>query len=922
VCTNHKAKTELAMISMMLALGVLLLAGCSEGVTYYMTVRDFIPSACLRASEFTSAWGSSHPISLTDQEFTDKKIRDNMGSSYGYEAKYGYPISVADVNASLYCPYSNYIFDGLVSGHPDFEMEGARAGGSSKCYKGGLAQTCKAINSIISPNMTKSTGGLMKMKYCSDGDEDRCGKSTDSSSSMYASSRGKYFKSWYHDVQKYNKRTGTSLELEKVTDGVDTGLFIFDSYSLVKDRYFKIPAFAPLNEYRESVTQETYPDPFRAPVWPNSLVELEYITNKSDTNYNRGGSKMWYTTEVHTYFEYRGNETFKFSGDDDFWAFINGKLAIDIGGVHGKESDEIKLDTYAHEEALNLTVGKVYTMDIFHAERHFKESNFKITTSLSTACNVAEPGSAKLQFSQANAANEDIFTSLSSSFENGMLNLVQSDSAELTSVFAFTANRHNVGTGFVTEFDIHVNDESASQGFTVVVHQRADGLDDLPKSTGSGLGFAHLTNAVAVVFDLCFNFSGNEACNEQQVGVYYNGENPDSQIDPRMHLHVYDNIMRDFRGETHRIRIEYLEYPDWLQVYIDDSLYLRQENFNLSGIIGGRDAYVGFTSTTSRAVTPIQISDWDLYTVSIDPSKSQFEQSSNPKFVLADGVSNDGFSLMTYDFCNNTIEYGGFSSMLKGVFVEILQGDTYSNGTSRRLQSGNLEPLIINATIVDNLDGTYSVTLNTKSVASFALYICVGVPCDIEVAIIPRSNGLPSLTEVTYSNALYSSSIAQAITMIALTQTPSKSPTTSAPTAALATDEAVKYGSVIAGVAGGIALISILFLVAYRKQWRRDKSYIDDGKIHRIERDLHYNKDDEFTKLGGLVLSTRDMISKERSRATVGNEHGSQIVSLQLENEALQEQVRVEKIKATMQGGNMFTRAKRNVSMRFQRKEF
>jgi fibro-slime domain-containing protein len=96
---------------------------------------------------------------------------------------------------------------------------------------------------------------------------------------------------------------------------------------------------------------------------------------------NQGNSHNYhFTTEVHTSFTYRGGEKFTFTGDDDLWLFVNQKLAIDLGGVHGAQSQSIDFDARAGE--LGLAVGQTYAMDIFHAERHTVESNFRIETSI------------------------------------------------------------------------------------------------------------------------------------------------------------------------------------------------------------------------------------------------------------------------------------------------------------------------------------------------------------------------------------------------------------------------------------------------------------------------------------------------------------------------------------------------------------
>jgi fibro-slime domain-containing protein len=99
-------------------------------------------------------------------------------------------------------------------------------------------------------------------------------------------------------------------------------------------------------------------------------------------NDKQGRSRNFsFTTELHTRFKYNGGERFEFEGDDDVWVFVNRRLAVDLGGLHPKELGYIDLDTSA--EALGITKGQVYELDLFHAERHTPESTFRIDTNLS-----------------------------------------------------------------------------------------------------------------------------------------------------------------------------------------------------------------------------------------------------------------------------------------------------------------------------------------------------------------------------------------------------------------------------------------------------------------------------------------------------------------------------------------------------------
>ncbi len=167
------------------------------------------------------------------------------------------------------------------------------------------------------------------------------------------------FKDWYNDNPAKNRSFYIDLTLRNNGNGV---------YNYDNQNFFPLDPDGGYQKFKP-----TDPDPF-GPVPDLNLSNI-----------------FGFTLELHSTFAYiKGkNQVFSFSGDDDVWVYINGKLVIDLGGLHHSLNTTVNLDQKAAE--LGLVDGNNYKLDFFFAERHSTASHCQISTSLELAQKVPLP---------------------------------------------------------------------------------------------------------------------------------------------------------------------------------------------------------------------------------------------------------------------------------------------------------------------------------------------------------------------------------------------------------------------------------------------------------------------------------------------------------------------------------------------------
>ena len=891
------------------------------------TSRDFVQAACATPAALADAWGATTTTTTST-----------------------YPSVSTDAQA---CPFLNDVADGTLQPHADFETDAAFvSSGTPLGYVvpnttapvnvtrvADNAPYTFAITPITTPFLSfGDASGIPKPAFaCSSSSSSDssvpCGATLWGNRGTRSVSSSKSFAAWYQDDPRVNLRVGFTLRLTKTSSNATTTITTTNTapYSFSSQAFYPLDAVPRCvanasTDYRVDCSNggATWPASARpsSPRVPfsncNPLEETANVT-RTCTGTSSGGCRCtalptpqlphnWlFTNEVHAFFRHGPTGTFTFQGDDDMLVYVNGVKVIDLSGLHEPLRASVDLSDANVSRALGLEMGRVYALDVFHAERHSPGSTFRIETTFAASCNAEQAGDVVAVFPPTvspPSSTTTWFASPPTALETGVLVSTPDASGAL-----WLRKRLDVGvSGFVASITVEFDVLDSPEGFALVLHRDArffhpsaaanNGNTIVPGATGGSLGVPRgLANAVVVAMDFCPDSLLSLAANATKRTCWSPPPSTSSRATaPRyqvsllrggeFHTRTPGTVRRRFadvwrppasrRGlasnAKRRIKLDVVHYgtdPDWLDVFVDGDLYLRETGLDLTsgGALGGRDAFVGVTAS-SGAAGDGSLRVVDVRVSAVKPDATQTIVVSNT--VIANDTATATVRIQTRDKCGRP-SFVPFSPSMG----TLLQAVSSAVGATPRLRDSRTGRTLQASRVTDatswgvaTLDVAFSAD-TTSAVGSFDV-----------VDVGPIS--LP-LTPVVTLTAPPPRRAAPAPTL-----PPTDAQLVSLPSVRV---DVVPLASGLAAVVFALLLVAAFGVVAWRRRWRANKAFVPTGKLATYERDAVLVDDPLHTKLATELQAQLTEIAWWRAQADVSERQHEIVCRLRSDVAALRTEI-------------------------------
>lgn len=310
----------------------------------------------------------------------------------------------------------------------------------------------------------------------------------------------------------------------------EDGHYIFDSKSGKDNVYmnsegnlvYNSSSTATITNPSENASGEVGFFPFNTPISGNvnkNATLADSKPGKEDTKVNYGfGMRLGIPFTISDKTE---DTVFRFSGDDDLWVYVDGKLALDVGGAHGRATGSINFTTgevnvdnpykvtdtgiekatasSVQDWIKNLDRSKTHTLSVFYMERGLYDSNLMIDFNLDAVDLTQKDGLTVTNTMDLSNIQKTLQNTVSGIMEKDKFTYDVSDLSDTTKTLFENNSISFGGNGTVTQAEeVDGSTENGIRGDKVSIKQKEDKRFDTSYSITDGDGEKFAENVSGV----------------------------------------------------------------------------------------------------------------------------------------------------------------------------------------------------------------------------------------------------------------------------------------------------------------------------------------------------------------------------------------------------------------------------------------